>query len=66
MTDPTERQDWKALDEELAARPVQVTHGEDGQPLPDVSGIELHHEPVEELDDELVLRRDGDGKQHGR
>lgn len=35
---------------------MRVTHGEDGHPLPDLSGIVLRHEPVEELDEELLTR----------
>ena len=50
------REDWKALNELLATVPVTITHGEDGELLPDLSGIELRHEPMEELDDELTLR----------
>lgn len=49
------RDDWKALNELLAALPMTITHGEDGQPLPAAPRIELRHEPVEELDDELVV-----------
>lgn len=50
------RDDWQALNELLAAFPLAVTHSEDGEPLPDTSGVELRHEPVDELDDELTLR----------
>jgi hypothetical protein len=32
------RLDWQALNELLAALPVKLTHGEDGAPLPDLSG----------------------------
>lgn len=48
--------DWKALNELLATLPMTITHGEDGEPLPDTSGIDLRHQPVEELDDELIIR----------
>lgn len=50
------REDWKALNELLTSVPVPVTHGENGEPLADMSVIELRHEPVAELDDELTLR----------
>jgi hypothetical protein len=50
------REDWKALNELLAIVPLTITHGEDGEPLPDLSAIELRHAPLEELDDELTLR----------
>lgn len=50
------RYDWEALDDLLAALPVTITHGEEGEPLPDTSRIKLRHEPIEEFDDELVVR----------
>jgi hypothetical protein len=50
------RDDWKALNELLAVLPIAITHGEDGEPLPDASALELRHQPVEELDDELIVR----------
>lgn len=50
------REDWKALNELLATVPVTIMHGKDGEPLPDLSGIELRHAPLQELDDELTLR----------
>lgn len=50
------REDWKALNELLATVPVTIAHGEDGAPLPDTSRIDLRHEPVDELDDELLIR----------
>lgn len=49
------RDDWQALNELLAAMPMTVTHGEDGEPLADTSGIDLQTEPVVELDDELRI-----------
>jgi hypothetical protein len=53
--------DWRALNELLAEVPLTITHGEDdGQPLPDMSGVTLHHMPVEEDDEELVVA-DGPG-----
>jgi hypothetical protein len=49
------RDDWRALNELLASVPLTITHGEDGQPLPDMSGVTLDHTPIEEDDEELVL-----------
>lgn len=54
--------DCKALDHHLIARLVQIRHGEDDEPLPDMSGIDVRREPVEELDDELILRDPDDTK----
>lgn len=34
--------------------PPTITHGEDGERLPDMSGVALHHTPIEEDDEELV------------
>jgi hypothetical protein len=50
------REDWTALNELMASLPLTITHGDDGEPLPDMSGLALRHEPVEELDDELIVR----------
>lgn len=49
------RYDWEALDDLLVAHPVAVTHGEDGQPLPDHAAIGLEPEPVFEDDDDEPL-----------
>jgi hypothetical protein len=49
------RDDWRALNEMLASVPLTITHGDDGHPLPDASGIAMHHTPVEETDEELVV-----------
>jgi hypothetical protein len=49
------RYDWEALDDLLTAHPVTVTHGEDGELLPELAGIELRHEPVETDDEELIV-----------
>jgi len=46
---------WQLLDDRLAARPMRITDGEDGHPLPNMSAIVLRHEPVAELDDELII-----------
>jgi hypothetical protein len=46
--------DWRALNERLASVPVTITHGEDGEPLPDMSDDTPHLTPVEEDDDELL------------
>jgi hypothetical protein len=50
------RGDWQALSERLADVPITITHGEDGEPLPDLSGVDLSTEAVGELDDELIVR----------
>lgn len=49
------RYDWEALDDLLSAVPVTVTHGEDGVPLPDTSGIAVRHTPLAEDDEELIV-----------
>ena len=49
------RYDWEALSDLMARFPVQITHGEDGALLPDLSGVELRHEPVAEDDEELIV-----------
>ena len=49
------RYDWEALDDLLSAVPVRVTHDEGGAPLPDVAGMPLHHTPLAEDAEELVV-----------
>ena len=44
--------DWSAMNAFQAAFPIEVTHDDQGQPLPDGLGGFLHT-PIEELDDEL-------------
>ena len=50
------REDWKALNELMASLPLTIAEGEDGEQLPALSAIDVRHEPVEELDDELIVR----------
>jgi hypothetical protein len=47
--------DWEALDDLLSNAPMTVTHDEDGAPLPDTSELILHHTPVPDDDEELVV-----------
>lgn len=46
--------DWRALNAFQAAYPVELTHGEDGEPLPPVTEPPVH-QPVEEGEEELDL-----------
>lgn len=44
--------DWRRMNAFQAAFPIETTHDEQGQPLPEFVGG-LRHEPIAELDDEL-------------
>lgn len=48
--------DWRALNAWQASRPIAITHGEDGNPLPQSDDLKLEHVPIEEDDEELRLR----------
>jgi hypothetical protein len=43
--------DWRALNAFQARYPVEITHDEEGHPLPTID-VPLTHAPVEETDDE--------------
>ncbi len=43
--------DWRALNAFQARYPVDITHDEEGRPLP-TTGVRLTHTPVEEAEDE--------------
>lgn len=46
--------DWRALSEFQARHPVEITHDEDGEPLP-TAVLALQHHPVEEADDDELM-----------
>jgi len=43
--------DWRALNAFQARYPVEITHDEEGRPLP-TTAVRLRHTPVEEAEDE--------------